>query len=101
MRRIMLACAGGMSSSLIVQKMREAAQKKGLDCKIWAVDVGAVENNLGEFDVLMLAPQIAYKKNSIKTLIGDIPFGIIEPATYGMCDGKKALKQAMELLHEN
>ena len=51
---IMLACAAGMSTSLVVSKMREAAESQGKDYKIWAVEQGEIQNELGNFDVLLL-----------------------------------------------
>lgn len=56
MIRIMLACAGGMSTSLLVTKMEEEAKNQGVDCKIWAVGEGSIASRLGEFDVLLLDP---------------------------------------------
>ena len=35
MIRILLCCAGGMSTSLLVTKMEQAAQEKGIETKIW------------------------------------------------------------------
>lgn len=38
---IMLACCAGMSTSLVVSKMEEAAKAQGKsDYKIWAVEQG-------------------------------------------------------------
>ena len=40
---IMLACCAGMSTSLVVSKMEEAAKAQGKDdYKIWAVEQGQV-----------------------------------------------------------
>ena len=36
--RIMLACAAGMSTSLVVSKMQEAAKNQGKDYKIWRLN---------------------------------------------------------------
>lgn len=35
---IMLACAAGMSTSLLVSKMQKAATEKGFDAEIFAVE---------------------------------------------------------------
>ena len=35
MIKIMLACSAGMSTSLLVTKMQEAAKEKGVECEIW------------------------------------------------------------------
>ena len=50
--RIMLACNAGMSTSLVVAKMQDAAKAQGKDYKIWAVEQGEIQNELGNFDVL-------------------------------------------------
>ena len=55
--RIMLACNAGMSTSLVVAKMQDAAKAQGKDYKIWAVEQGEIQNELGNFDVLLLGPQ--------------------------------------------
>lgn len=36
MKRIMLVCAGGMSTSLLMNKMKAAAKEKGIEVEIWA-----------------------------------------------------------------
>ena len=38
-KQIMLVCAAGMSTSLMVSKMEKAAQDQGLDAHIFAVPV--------------------------------------------------------------
>ena len=37
MKRIMLVCAAGMSTSLLVTKMQAAAEAEGLEAEIFAV----------------------------------------------------------------
>ena len=58
--RIMLACNAGMSTSLVVAKMQDAAKAHGKDYKIWAVEQGEIQNELGNFDVLLLGPQVRH-----------------------------------------
>ena len=62
--RIMLACCAGMSTSLVVSKMQDEAAKQGKDYKIWAVEQGQIEDELGNFDVLLLGPQDVYKRQA-------------------------------------
>ena len=45
--RIMLACNAGMSTSLVVAKMQDAAKAQGKDYKIWAIEQGEIQNELG------------------------------------------------------
>ena len=43
---IMLCCAAGMSTSLLVTKMREAAEKQGKDAEIFAVSASEADHEL-------------------------------------------------------
>ena len=96
---IMLACNAGMSTSLVVSKMEQAAAEQGKDYKIWAVEQDAIEDELGNFDVLLLGPQIRYLEANIKKVVGDAaPVGVIDPMAYGTCNGAAVLAQAESLV---
>lgn len=96
---IMLACCAGMSTSLVVSNMEEAARSEGKDYKIWAVEQGQVAEELGNFDVLLLGPQVRHLQRKITKLVdGRAPVAIIDPVAYGSCDGAKVLKQAEDLV---
>jgi len=43
---ILLCCAAGMSTSLLVTKMEKSAKEKEKACKIWAVPGDAVRKRL-------------------------------------------------------
>ena len=85
--RIMLACNAGMSTSLVVAKMQDAAKAHGKDYKIWAVEQGEIQNELGNFDVLLLGPQVR----------DQAVVDVIDGPSYGRCDGAAVLKQAEDL----
>lgn len=96
--RIMLACTAGMSTSLVVSRMEEAAKEQGKDYKIWAVEQGQIEDEMGNFDVLLLGPQVRHVLRKVTKIVGDkAPIGIIDAMAYGRCDGAAVLKQAEEL----
>ena len=44
MERIMLVCSAGMSTSLLVTKMEEVAQARGLETDIFAVSARSEEH---------------------------------------------------------
>jgi len=69
--RIMLACAAGMSTSILVAKMEEAAKEQGKDYKIWAIDQSLIERELGNFDVLLLGPQVQHTMRKVKKIVND------------------------------
>ena len=97
--RIMLACNAGMSTSLVVSKMNEACEKQGKDYKIWAVEQGEIQDEMGNFDVLLLGPQIRHALKRVKKLVGDTAkVDVIDSVAYGTCNGSKVLEQAEKLM---
>ena len=99
---IMLACAAGMSTSLLVTKMQAAADEKGLDAEIFAVPAQEVDNIILEkkVDVLLLGPQVRYLLEQFTEKLKDknIPIGVIPMVDYGMMNGSKVLALAEELI---
>lgn len=99
--RIMLACAMGMSTSILVQKMKDTAKKQGKEYKIWAVDLSQIEHEKGNFDVVMLGPQVMGSLRKIRKIVGDeAPVEVIDMASYGRIDGSAVLKQAENIIKE-
>lgn len=82
---------------MVVARMEEAARAEGKDYKIWAVEQGEIENELGNFDVLLLGPQVRHIMRKVTKIVGQIPVAVIDPQAYGRCDGAAVLKQAEEL----
>jgi len=100
--RILLLCSAGMSTSLVVARMQEAAKEQGKeDYEIWASDVQSLEKELGHFDVCLLGPQIVYMKRRVSKTVGDAaPVDVIASQAYGLCDGAAVLKHAERLYEE-
>ena len=95
---ILLCCAAGMSTSMVVRKMQEEAKKQGKNYKIKAVDSELVKLEIKEADVVLIGvkylfPAVEFLANSY-----NIPVAIIDQRDYGMCDGLKVLKQAEQLV---
>lgn len=99
MVRIMLACAAGMSTSLLVTKMEKAAADAGVEAKIWAVPESEVEKNIGEFDILLVGPQIRFKAKAFEKMsAGRFPVHVIDMRDYGTMNGGKVFATALEIL---
>ena len=99
MKKIMLVCAAGMSTSLLVENMKKAAAAEGVEAKIWAVSESVVANEEGNFDILLLGPQIRFRLNAFKKAYGDkLPVEMIDMRMYGRMDGKAVLETALNLL---
>lgn len=98
MIRIMLACSAGMSTSLLVTKMEAAAKEKGIEAKIWAISEANIDKEIGNFDVLLLGPQVRFMLEKAKKIVdGKAPVEVINMSHYGMCNGSAVLDRAIEL----
>ncbi|WP_409294232.1 PTS sugar transporter subunit IIB [Peribacillus sp. SCS-26] len=96
---ILLCCAAGMSTSLLVTKMEKEVVQEGLNCRIWAVPGDAVRNHINEADVLLVGPQVRYMLPQLKKLGGEkgIPVDVINTVHYGTCNGSEVLKFARHI----
>lgn len=95
---ILLVCNAGMSTSILVKNMQDAAKTLGVDCAIEAKSLTAAKKDLHEADVILLGPQIGYELNKVKELAGNIPAAVIDMKDYGSMDGKKVLKTAYKMM---
>jgi len=95
---VLMVCAAGMSSSLLVNKTMQAAGSAGHALTIRAVSVAEIaiyEFATKPVDLVLIAPQVRYKKRSVSEMAA--PYGIvvqdIESTTFGMMDGEKLFEQ--------
>lgn len=98
-KTIMLCCAAGMSTSLLVSKMQKAAESDGIDAEIFAAAAADADAKLEEKhpDVLMLGPQVRYMGGQFKSKLS-IPVEVINMQDYGMMNGEKVLREAVKLI---
>lgn len=95
--RILLCCNAGMSSSILVKKIKEAADKRGMDIIIKAVANSSIKDEVGNWDVCLVGPQLVYAVSTIKSQL-NIPVASVEPRTYALADGDAALDFALGLM---
>ncbi len=88
--KITLACAGGMSTSLLCKKIITASEKKGFEkTECNAYPVAELKNAAPGSNVILLGPQIAYEEKKVKAQFPDIPVIVIPMTDYGMMNGEK------------
>ncbi|NIG34452.1 PTS sugar transporter subunit IIB [Pantoea sp. ICBG 828] len=99
MMRIVLCCAAGMSTSMLVNKMQHAAQARGLAINIQAVPVADFERILSDADVVLLGPQVQFEAARLTAIAA--PQGkavaVIDMMDYGMMRGEQVLDKALAL----
>ncbi|EOK9338615.1 PTS sugar transporter subunit IIB [Escherichia coli] len=96
MKKILLVCAAGMSTSMLVKRMIDHANAISLEVNISALAIaeakGKIKNN--EVDVVLLGPQVRFQKPEIEAV------AVIEMKDYGTMNGQAVLEFAMKLLQE-
>lgn len=100
MKKILLVCNAGMSTSMLVAKMKKAAIELQAEVEIEAKSLSEVKDLVKEADIVLLGPQIRYEKANIQKLAGQVPVEAIDMRDYGLMDGIKVLKHALEVMGE-
>ena len=79
MLTIRLFCAAGMSTSLLVRKMIEAAEAEGTEVDIIAYPVGEFDQHITGIDCALLGPQVGYMKAQMqaKAKAAGVPCDVI------------------------
>jgi len=96
---IKLFCASGMSTSVLVNKMKDAAKTKGVEAEISAFPESQMDAHLDSMDVALLGPQVAYTLGKAKKICEPkgVPVEVIPMVDYGMMNGAKVLDLALKL----
>lgn len=68
MKKIVLLCSAGMSTSMLVKKMQAAAEAENYACEIAAYPMTEAGNKAADADVVLLGPQVSF--NLAKYLCG-------------------------------
>ncbi|MTI49310.1 PTS sugar transporter subunit IIB [Sporosalibacterium faouarense] len=98
MKKIVLFCSQGMSTSLLVNKMEKVAEKEGYDCKIEAHNLASLSQKAPDADIILLGPQIRFNEKKIKKQYPEKKVMVIDMLMYGRMDGKGVLESAKKLL---
>lgn len=99
MKKIMLFCNAGMSTSMLVTKMREAAANQNYECEINAYPLSDAEKIGNQADCVLLGPQVRYELKRIQGLL-TVPVDAVDPTAYGLMNGSKVLEQAKKMMGE-
>ena len=96
---IYLVCNAGMSTSIVVRKMQEAAKKQGLDdIYVEAFSVEILDQKVASADVVLLGPQIRHMLGDVKKVVdGKCPVDVVDMRDYGTLRGDKILAKALKM----
>lgn len=93
MKKIVLLCNGGLSTGILVKKMKAAAETAAYECEISAAPAADAEEAGAEADIILLGPQVRFQMEVVKKQV-TCPVVSIDPMAYGTMNGEKVLNQA-------
>ena len=94
--KLLLICAGGASTSILMRKMEKYAAANGIDFTVEAHGISEYVDYAQDFDVIMLGPQISYKKDEIARTT-EKPVGVVASLDYALGNAENVLKQIREI----
>lgn len=96
MKNIVLLCSAGMSTSLLVTKMEQAAKAKEYECLINAYSLADSSNVVPDADIVLLGPQVRFQLGQLKKQYPDKIIESIEMRSYGTMNGEAVINFAIE-----
>lgn len=100
--KILMCCAGGLSSSIVKKKMKQYGETVGEEIVVNAVGTNEIEAELaqGGYQVLLYAPQVRNRANEIKGYAekAGIPCDAMAPQDYAISNCEHIYKQVKKLI---
>ncbi|MEG0398270.1 MAG: PTS sugar transporter subunit IIB, partial [Cetobacterium sp.] len=93
-------CSQGMSTSLLVTKMKNAAKEKGIEVEIEASSVEKFLDKLSYYDIFLLGPQVRFRQQELHKVASEQNkrVEVINMMDYGTMNGKKVLEEALKAI---
>lgn len=98
MSKIVLLCSAGMSTSMLVSKMRAAAKDSGKEIEIHAYAMTEASEKAQDADVILLGPQVRFQENYVKEQFPDKTIAVIDMRDYGTMNGQSVLDKALAMM---
>lgn len=96
--KILLVCAGGLSSSIVMKKVRKYGEEVGKDITIDAVGVSDVrEASKKGYDCVLTAPQVRNRFESIEA-DSSLPIAAMKPQDYALAHAENIINLAESII---
>lgn len=99
MKKVLLVCSFGMSTSFLTKKMNDLAKEKNVPLTVYAKSENAIEEELDKVDCILIGPQIAYLEEKIRQRAGGkVPIECVDAVNFGRMNAAAILKQAIRMI---
>lgn len=96
--KILLICAGGMSTSILMKKIQKYSDDNNLGLEeIAARGMGDFDDVYQQYDAILLGPQISYKRADIEKATGK-PLDVVAAYDYAIGNAENIFKQINKLV---
>jgi cellobiose-specific phosphotransferase system component IIB len=102
LKKILLVCGAGISSSFLASRARKAAKERKLDYDFMARSDMEVKDHADIIDLLLVGP---HKKLMVPTFEKEleqkgVPVKVLSDEIYGMIDGEALVDYTMKIFEE-
>lgn len=100
MRKIVLLCSAGMSTSILIKKMEEAASAQGYEVSVSAHSVSHASSVGADADVVLLGPQVRFNLKNVQQALPNVPVDVIDMRAYGTMNGGAVIDAVKAILND-
>lgn len=97
--RVLLSCSAGLTTSMFAENLNSTADMLGLDYQFNAVSYLSIYEEVENYDVILIAPQIGYMLKRLQESLPDKLVLQIPTAIFASYDALSALKFVQDELH--
>lgn len=100
MKKILLVCSAGMSTSLLQASMNNYIQSKNYDFIVTAMPSFEAKVNFSAWDIVLLGPQVRFEEEYFQNAAKahNIPVAVIPSHIYALAKGKETVELVLSLL---
>lgn len=98
--KILMVCAGGMSTSILMKKLKNYWAEQEMPLNVKAVSLGEYNHYAGDYDIVLIGPQVAYRLNMIQEDTGK-PCTVIKSNDYAIGNCPAIFEQVQEVYKEH
>ena len=94
--RVLLSCSAGLTTAMFADNLNSVAEMLGLDFEFNAVSYLSIYEEVENYDVVLIAPQIGYMLNRLRESLVNKPVLQIPTAVFASYDALSAIKFVQE-----
>ena len=98
--KILLMCANGLSTGILMNKMNQRAEQNNEDLEVKAIPIDDYLSVYKDYDVLLVGPQMRYKIKDVQKAVTDRPSAVINPSDYALGNVENIIKEVKRMIKE-